>query len=103
MKKIDRLLAKAADMQSNISVSLFPLDDDSFMHGLNIDLKKYEHKNMDGTIGYDAMEALNDMALDIWEDVWEVDMEVLNSDDIDHVEQIERYLDNLLVGLWRNV
>jgi len=50
-------------------ISLLPCwsnDDDGFLAALGVDLNKYEHKNHDGSVGYDWLAALSDKAPDVW-------------------------------------
>lgn len=41
-------------------------DGDSFLESLGVDKGKYIVKNPDGSIGYDAIRALNDTAVQDW-------------------------------------
>ena len=42
-------------------------NDDDFIDALGVDPEKYKHVASDGTVGYDFMSALNDVAKECWE------------------------------------
>ena len=98
MKKIDKLLKKAAIMTQAALIALFPPDDDGFILALGVEPEKYQRKNRDGTIGYDVMAALNVTALD----VWEYSEAELKEETFKKTQQ-EDELKNMLLGMWRNV
>lgn len=98
MKKIDKLIKKAAEMSRSVLIALFPPDDDSFISALGVETEKYQRKNRDGTIGYDVMAALNDTA----PDVWECPEAELKEETLKKTQQ-EDGLKNMLLGMWRNV
>ena len=41
-------------------------NDDGFIDALGVDPENYKHVATDGTVGYDFMAALNDIAVDCW-------------------------------------
>lgn len=52
-------------------MSLFPRwssDDDGFLAALSVNPHKYQKTNPDGSIGYDWLRALSDLAPNVWAD-----------------------------------
>ena len=74
MKRVDRLIKKAKSMIIKTITGLFPPNDDGFMDALGVDPEKYKRTASDGTVGYDFLAALNDIAAECWEG-WENDEE----------------------------
>lgn len=68
MKKIDKLIKTAKNLLIGIITDIYPSNDDGFIDALGVEPKLYAMQLPDGTIGYDAMRALNDTALIDWED-----------------------------------
>lgn len=67
MKKVDRLLLKAAAAIEGFSFVLFPADDDLFIEALGVDPEKYKHISRDGKVGYDFLAALSEIAAETWD------------------------------------
>lgn len=67
MKRIDKLIKKAVHLAGGFVKTLLPGNDDGFMDALGVDPDKYKHVASDGTVGYDFMAALNDVAKECWE------------------------------------
>lgn len=68
MNKIDKMLLLAKGILIKTKAVIYPDDDDDFVKSLGVDIKKYEVKNIDGSIGYDYIRALNDSAIEDWKD-----------------------------------
>ncbi len=66
MRDVERLLERARAIKGSFQFGLFPDDDDGFMEALGVDKSKYEVKYQDGTVGYDFLAALNDLAAEDW-------------------------------------
>lgn len=71
MRDVERLLERAREIMGSFQLGLFPDDDDGFMEALGVDKSKYEVKHQDGTVGYDFLAALNDLAAVEWNEVEE--------------------------------
>lgn len=70
MKRIDNLIKKAGTALQGVRDMLcifFPPDDDEFVRALGIDPEQYAVQNPDGSIGYDFLSALNDIAGEVWQ------------------------------------
>lgn len=68
MKKVDRLIKKAKRFAGRVISTIFPGNNDGFIEALGVDPEKYKHVSSDGTVGYDFMAALNDIAPECWND-----------------------------------
>lgn len=66
MKDVNRLLERARAILGSLDFGLFPDNDDGFLDALGVDKTKYEVKHPDGTIGYDFLAALSDLAVEDW-------------------------------------
>lgn len=66
MRKLSNLLKKARHMLPEIIGVCFPPDDDDFIKALGVDPEGYAVTGSDGTVGYDFMAALNDVAAEVW-------------------------------------
>ena len=66
MKRIDKLIKQAIHLSVSFVRTYFPGNDDGFMDALGVDPEKYKHVASDGTVGYDFMAALNDVAKECW-------------------------------------
>ena len=105
MKKVDRLLLKAAAAIEGFSFVLFPADDDLFIEALGVDPEKYKHISRDGKVGYDFLAALSEIAAETW-DVPMADSLVdqdVGPDPEELGKANEREMENMLLGLWRDV
>ena len=72
MKRIDKLIKQAAHLAGSFVRLFFPGNDDGFIDALGVDPEKYKLVASDGTVGYDFMVALNDVAKECWseEEYW---------------------------------
>lgn len=66
MKDVNRLLERARTILGSLAFGIFPDNDDGFLDALGVDKAKYEVRNQDGTVGYDFLAALNDIAREDW-------------------------------------
>lgn len=66
MKSIDRLLKKASNMVTTSMLPLFPCNGDCFLDALGVDPEKYGKQMPDGSVGYDFLAVLYDIAGEAW-------------------------------------
>lgn len=67
MKDVDVLLKRARMLATAIDNGEFTDDEDGFLEALGVDKSKYEVRHKDGTMGYDFLAALNDLAKEVWD------------------------------------
>ena len=66
MKRIDKLIKQADHLARSFAQLFFPGNDDGFIDALGVYPERYKHVASDGTVGYDFMAALNDVAKECW-------------------------------------
>lgn len=100
MRRIDKLIKKVTSYSESGFEELWPGNADNFITALGVDPEKYKKENYNGVIGYDFIQAMNDIAGEVWGD-WDVTTDIqppITSD-----EQDEKRVLNTMLGLWRNV
>ena len=100
MKRIDKLIKEAKSYLSSSLEDLWPGNADNFITALGVDPAKYKKENYSGTIGYDFIQAMNDIVGEVWAD-WDMTADIQPRIALD--DQDEKRALNTMLGLWRNV
>ena len=66
MNRINRLLRKAKIVAGIAVDEVLPGDSDGFIEALGVDKGRYKVENIDKTIGYDFVKAMQSVAVDVW-------------------------------------